>query len=166
MNYFLRNHFVLAATLLAALCLAVVSVVVIYIFPPSGNPDDESSTAKVFIRGATFDVEVVKTPEGRKQGLSGREYLPELNGMLFIFEKPGSYSFWMKDMRFPIDILWLRDKRIVHLEKNVLPPAPETLDSEPKVYDPRTEVDMVLEVNAGMSDRAGISIGDEVILKL
>ncbi len=101
-------------------------------------------------------VEVKKTPKERQKGLSGRKNLPENQGMLFVFEKPGYYAFWMKDMNFALDFIWIKDNKIVEITKNVKPEDYQP----PKTLIPQNEVDMVLEVNAGFVKKNNIKVGD------
>ena len=108
--------------------------------------------------GQLFSIEIADTPAKRIRGLSGRSSLPENRGMLFIFEIPGQYGFWMKGMFIPIDIIWIRGNRIIGLEKNILP------SSNLNYYSPEP-VDKVLEINAGLSDKLGLKAGDEIELK-
>lgn len=113
----------------------------------------------ISVAGTPLVVEVVRAPEERVQGLSGRPKLPR-DGMLFIFDRPGRYDFWMKDMKFPLDIIWVRDGRIVDIAPNIQ--APETKLQMLDVYHPRADADAVLEVTAGWSERAGLRIGSPV----
>ena len=69
-------------------------------------------------REVEFQVETVSTPEGRAKGLSERERICERCAMLFLFEKEGNYSFWMKGMRFDLDMIWIRSGRISGIKKN------------------------------------------------
>lgn len=113
--------------------------------------------ATIKIRDITFRVELADTPEKKIQGLSGKASLSENNGMLFLFEKADIYSFWMKDMRFPIDIIWIDENfKIVGIVKNINP------NSFPQTFQPQTPIQYVLEVNAGFSDRNNIVTGDQV----
>lgn len=100
----------------------------------------------------SFLSEIADTEAERAQGLSGRDRLCEECAMLFVFERPGRHGFWMPDMRFPIDIAWIRDRRIIHIERHVPP-------SFQGVLHPPTEATEVLETAAGALDT--ISIGDE-----
>lgn len=96
----------------------------------------------------TLQVEVVNTPQSIEQGLSGRETL-ETDGMLFVFPQAQPRAFWMKDMRFAIDILWIRDGKIVGRVDNAQPPALGTPLSELVRYVSPEPVDMVLETLPG-----------------
>lgn len=86
--------------------------------------------------------EVSDTRSEQIKGLSGRASIGKMEGMLFVFEELGRHGIWMKDMNFPIDILWLdEDKKIIHIEENVSP------DTYPTVFRPDGEALYVLEVN-------------------
>src|SRR3989338_4036642 len=103
--------------------------------------------------------DVADTDAKRAQGLSGRESMAENYGILFVFEEPAQYSFWMKDMKFPLDFLWIRDGKIIEITQNVPPPA---LGEQPQTIAPRVPIDMVLEVNAGWAQAHNISQGMDI----
>jgi uncharacterized membrane protein (UPF0127 family) len=115
----------------------------------------------VKIGGVNIPVELADTEEKRRQGLSGKTSLPENDGMLFIFDPKSNPNFWMKNMNFPIDIIWISDKKVVRIDKNA-EPEPNTPDEKLKLYYSPGEIDHVLEVNAGFSDKNGLMIGDNV----
>lgn len=97
---------------------------------------------------------VAKTPESREHGLSGYPALEPDQGMLFIFPVVSTYSFWMKDMNFPIDIIWITsDLKIVEISENVTP------ESYPKTFSPSGPVQFVLEVGAGEAEKHGFEPG-------
>jgi uncharacterized membrane protein (UPF0127 family) len=108
-------------------------------------------------------VEIVRTEADRARGLGGRPGLAPEHGMLFLFEAPGRPAIWMKDMRFSIDILWIRRGRVVDIKRAAPVPAPGV---PLEIYTPRAEADLVLEVPAGFSDAKGIRIGDTVEVQL
>ncbi|KKP68261.1 MAG: hypothetical protein UR66_C0002G0085 [Candidatus Moranbacteria bacterium GW2011_GWE1_35_17] len=102
-----------------------------------------------------FAIETVSDEEQRKKGLSGRESLGPNCGMLFLFEREGSYSFWMKDMRFPIDIVWIKNDEIVDINQNI--------DYNSKsIYSSREKINKVLELNSGDVSSCEIKIGDKL----
>jgi uncharacterized membrane protein (UPF0127 family) len=110
-------------------------------------------------------VYIANTDTTRQKGLGGIDSLPESEGMLFVFDsKNTSQVFWMKDMRFALDIIWIKDNRVIQIDKKVPAPQPNTPDSALRLYTPNTPIDYVLEVNAGYSDSHGIKIGDSVNL--
>ncbi|MGB6881980.1 MAG: DUF192 domain-containing protein, partial [Microgenomates group bacterium] len=109
----------------------------------------------------------VKTEIQRRQGLSGKENLPEGEGMLFIFESKNIQPpFWMKDMKFAIDIIWIDDDKIVQIDKDIQPPEPGASDNKLVLYTPNQPIDYVLEVNAGFSEENKIKVGDSVNLSV
>lgn len=107
---------------------------------------------KVSIKAELADTNIKRT-----KGLSNKEKLAENQGMLFVFEKPGFYSFWMKEMKFPIDILWIdSEQKVIDLTENL---SPETF---PQIFQPLKPVQYVLEVNAGFIKKYNIKIGDKI----
>ena len=118
----------------------------------------EADISKVVIGTSEFKVEIANTPLLRSQGLSGRDFLDPSEGMLFIFESPGKHGFWMKDMKIPIDIIWIQGDRIVGYVKNA-PIEPNKSMFNLTTYRPPVEVDKVLEINGGLVDQYGIGIG-------
>jgi hypothetical protein len=122
-----------------------------------------TSTSNVLtIRSATVKVEIASTPEQRVKGLSGRTSLAENAGLLFLFEKSNSPTFWMKDMRFPIDIIWIRDGAVVDIDANV--PAPQPGENPAARTSPEP-VDAVLELPAGAAAEQKIHVGDPVMVQ-
>lgn len=116
----------------------------------------------VNLGGAVIKVEVVDTPEGLSLGLSGRDSLPEGEGMLFVFPDSAEHFFWMKDMKFSIDIIWIsEDGQVVYVKENATP------ESFPAVFRPERNAKYVLEVNAGFAKKNKITVdsGVEFVLK-
>ncbi len=107
-------------------------------------------------------VEVVDTDNARKLGLSYRPSLENNRGMLFDFTNTTDKrpSFWMKDMRFSIDIIWINNGTVVGIEKNA--PVPTETTQLP-TYTPPTNISHVLEVPSGWSDKNNIRIGNAVV---
>lgn len=97
------------------------------------------------------------TQEARIQGLSGKKSLKEDEGMLFIFDNPLLVGFWMKDMHFAIDIIWIDENlEIIGIERQV---EPETY---PTSFYPTERIKYVLEVVGGFSDTRNIEVGDSI----
>ncbi len=117
---------------------------------------------RVEINGALIVAEVAADADARRLGLSGKENLAISSGMLFVFEHSDYYGIWMKGMKFPIDIIWIKNNQVVDLEENVLPSAAGTADNLLPVYRPEALADLVLETKAGFAKRNYIRIGDEV----
>lgn len=115
---------------------------------------------KVILNGHTFYVEVAVTPADKEKGLGARNSIAPDHGMLFIYQNKDRYGYWMKGMRFPLDYIWLDGNRIVDLTPDV--PAPATPTEAPVELAPKSPVDKVLEVNAGVIAQTGIKVGDIV----
>jgi len=115
--------------------------------------------AKVIINGYTFNVEMAVTEFEKQKGLGGRDSLPANSGMLFIYQNKDRYGFWMKDMRFGLDYIWIEDNTVVDLSQHI--PAPN-VGERPVELVPRVPVNKVLEVNTGTIASYGIRIGDPV----
>lgn len=112
------------------------------------------------IAGQEVKVDLAITAGEQEMGLSGRENLLENTGMLFVFEKEGIYPFWMKDMNFPIDMIWINGgMRVVYIQENATP------ESYPEIFDPKTNAKYVLEVPAGFSKNNNLKVGDKVLLR-
>ena len=111
----------------------------------------------VRIGGIGIRVDVADDNVERAQGLSGRLALAENEGMFFVFDTPGTYGFWMKEMLFAIDIVWINEsKQIVGIEREV---RPETF---PTVFYPNEAVKYVLELPVGNSQKFGIDTDSQL----
>ena len=113
--------------------------------------------------GKILQVEVMVKDEDRQMGLMFRPSLPDDHGMLFLFGELGFHGIWMKNCKFPIDILWLDEGRhVVHVEENVPPckadPCP--------VYNPLRKAAYVVELNAGQARREKAAVGSSVSFQL
>lgn len=114
------------------------------------------------INGHKFKVEVADSQSERNKGLSGREKLASDEGMLFVFDRVDKYPFWMKGLNFPLDFIWISGDKVVDILPNISPPSPGQPDESLIIYQPRVEIDKVLEINGGTAEKLGIKIGDSV----
>ncbi len=115
--------------------------------------------SRVCIGKACVGVEIADSDALRAQGLMFRDRLAGNRGMLFIFEHESLHSFWMKNTRIPLDMIWIgADKRVVSVKENVPPCVSGTCET----YSPEAKALYVLEVNAGWAARNGIRVGDPV----
>ena len=131
--------------------------------PPSPTPSDATPT--VTIGGASFTVDLADTPEKRFQGLSGREILEEGTGMLFVFQEERQHTFWMKDMRFPLDMIWITAEcTIADIITDVPNPPPDQKNGALPTYSPSAPGTFVLELNAGVAAASGLQTGDQMTL--
>lgn len=132
---------------------------------PTPSPNVESQQKTATIRNTEIKLEIANTEALRQKGLGGRDILDYDTGMLFVFDsKPVNASFWMKDMLIPIDIIWIKDEKIIGIDKNVPFYPPNTPDNQLKTYGPESPIDYVLEVNSGFSDKNNFMVGDVVAL--
>ena len=109
--------------------------------------------------GKEIFVEVADTVEKRSLGLGKRSGLENGWGMLFVFEKRKQHGFWMKDMQFPLDIIWLENHRIVHILRNV---QPAKSGDFPPVMTPPVAGNFVLEIDAGRADELKLQVGQRL----
>jgi uncharacterized membrane protein (UPF0127 family) len=124
----------------------------------------DNEIGKVEIAGKIIKVEIADTAELQERGLSGRENLKNDEGMLFIFSKSSRNYFWMKEMNFPIDIVWLVPSeagidetfKVIYIKENVLP------SSYPESFGPNVDSKYVLEVNSGFSEKNNLKVGEIV----
>jgi uncharacterized membrane protein (UPF0127 family) len=114
----------------------------------------------------TFSVEVVSDAAAETLGLSYRDSLPSESGMYFDFrsEPPQQRSFWMRGMRFPLDLVWIRDGQVVGVTENVPTPRPNVSDDDLPRFTSPTTVDAVLEINSGVALSNGVSAEAKVFL--
>jgi len=116
--------------------------------------------------GKVLQTEVMIKDEDRAMGLMFRPSLPLDHGMLFLFERPDFHGIWMKNCKFPIDILWLdAEHKIVHLAEKV-PPCTAKVDANCEVYYPIARASYVVELNAGQARREKALVGSTVTFKL
>jgi uncharacterized membrane protein (UPF0127 family) len=132
----------------------------------SEKQDDSSITQKsnniirsIKINNQIFLVELAQSEKERAKGLGGHRKLNHNEGMLFIFPEATHHNFWMKDMQFDIDILWILNDEIVYIEKNVAYKTPE------KIYQPKVQSDKVLELLAGITEKDNIQVGDKILFE-
>jgi uncharacterized protein len=118
--------------------------------------DQESNT--ITINNKKINIEIADSWPERVQGLSGRNNLCGDCGLMFVFDNKDIYSFWMKDMNFSIDIIWIDGEKIVYIVENASVPNSDNIPS----YIPTESADKVLEVGAGFVRVNNIKIGDMI----
>ena len=140
---------------ISSFVLAVVFFILLFVIPK-----EHRNIKAIQIMGQNIRVNLATTDAAREQGLSGRENLKEDEGMLFVFDYPDKYSFWMKDMNFPIDMIWIgENKEIIYIKKNARP------ESFPESYGPTADSKYVLEIVSGLSSKNNLKEGDKVEFK-
>ncbi len=121
---------------------------------------DNMEIIKICYSEHCFTVEVAKTQAQREMGLMFRESLDQDKAMLFVFDQPGIYSFWMKNCLIPLDIIWLDENyKIVVISPNN-PPCSKTGNCSS--INPNVSAKYVLEINAGLSNKINLKPGDHL----
>ncbi len=155
--------------LIAVLSLiATLMLVEQFVMPRLNQPNNEivanpqTPLVPLNVGTHTVQVEIRDDELERELGFSGRKTLGDNEGMLFVFEQAMQPTFWMKDMQFSLDVLWIREGKVVEIEENV----PHPTETEPVIATmiPQNPIDMVLEVPSGWVSRTGVKVGDEVEL--
>ena len=117
----------------------------------------------LMVGAARFVAEVADDADERTLGLSFRDSLGADRGMWFVFDREGARSFWMREMRFSLDLIWVdAEWRVGDITHEAPPPAPGTPSSDLPTYSPATPAQYVLEINGGLARRLQIEIGDVV----
>ena len=117
----------------------------------------QASGPWVEVKGQRFYVEIAADDQSRAMGLMFRDELPDDRGMLFLFRREAPRSFWMRNTRIPLDIIYLdQDLRVVSIAADVKPCRRDPCPSYPS----RGAAQFVLELNAGKASRLGLLPGD------
>lgn len=117
------------------------------------DPNEQTLPTHAVTYGHIWPIDIANTDALRSRGLGERDSYPDGRGMLFIFDNPFPYGFWMKGMRFPLDMVFLSHGKIVFIERGIQP------DDE-RIVIPPVPVDQVIEFNAGGAD--DLSVGDRI----
>jgi uncharacterized membrane protein (UPF0127 family) len=142
----LRNNQIKYTASLVLLLILIVFIIWLNIRP-----------SKLGFGNLSLDIETATNRAELIQGLSGRSNLEIDRGMLFVFNQSGYHCIWMKDMNFPIDILWLDEtQKVVDIKRDVSPA------SYPETFCPDKPARYVLEVNAGLSQKSGVDVGAQL----
>jgi len=138
------------------LCLIIVLFIILY-FRRSPTKYTTVKIGDVKIRAEIADTLIKRT-----KGLMFKKILPENEGMLFIFDNEGYHSFWMMNMSFPIDIIWInKEKKVVDISKNTQP-----CKLSCSTYKPKEKAIYVLEVKANFTEKHGVKIGSSLKFEL
>jgi uncharacterized membrane protein (UPF0127 family) len=122
---------------------------------PTPIPNPGLATTTINIGGVNLTAEIASTPDEQEQGLSGRASLASTSAMLFVFQTPAEVPFWMQEMNFSLDIIWLdAEKRVVTIWPDLSP------STYPETFAPSSPAMYVLEVNAGFAASHSLKVGD------
>jgi len=130
--------------------LVVLAVVLFLSFYDSGN--------SVCFDTVCFSISIADDSLSRAQGLMFVDYLDEGEGMLFVYESPGDYRFWMKNTLIPLDMIWIdEDFKVVYIAT-----ASPCVVEDCALYGSSAQAKYILEINSGLADTYGITVGDYV----
>lgn len=137
-------------------CIAISYSVFLYI---SSRVDTPTYSSVLNLPKGDISLLVADTEESRIRGLSGISSMKEDTALLFVFDRPGYYGIWMKDMLFSLDIIWLDENfEVIHIEKNVSP------DTYPKTFSAQKMSSFVIEANTGFCEKNDIFVGKKLLL--
>ncbi len=137
---------------------AIIALSTLLLTGCAGTGKDEAKPY-VEINGRKVEIELARTQAEQIKGLSGHKPLGKNQGMLFIFSELTPRSFWMKNMLFPIDIIWIKDNTVIKISPNLPPEG----DSPQKTYQSDEPANYVLEVPAGWAEKNKITAGANVV---
>ncbi|MCK4540362.1 DUF192 domain-containing protein [Candidatus Parcubacteria bacterium] len=141
---------------ISTIILLTLCFIVFLFYNEQRKEQDQSIAPAVQINDIIIPVELADTQKKHIQGLSDKKEL--IGGMLFLFDNKQVRNFWMKNMNFPIDIIWIGDGEIINISPDLQPEG----ENPKKIYSSIYPVNYVLEVNAGFCEKNNILIGDKV----
>ena len=126
----------------------------------------KKENTQVTVKDLAIKAKIADEPKEQQTGLADYSSLGLDEGMIFVFDQSKRHTFWMKDMDFAIDIIWIDEaKKIVDIAPNV-PPEPNKNEKELTRYKPKSDAKYVLEINAGISALHNLQISDQVSFEL
>ncbi len=130
---------------------------------PSTSTFSSFNLKTISVGTASVKVAVAKTEDEKRKGLSGVTSMASDQGMIFDYKDRGVRpAFWMKDMLFPLDFIWIKNGKVVDISINAPQPSLGTKDSDLKIYIPKETIDYVLEVNSEFAQKNNITVGTAV----
>ena len=143
-------------------CFTLVIMGMFLGYPPALGAADSELISIRTPSGVTILAEIADTPRKRAQGLMYRDHLKKDHGMLFFFSEPQAWTFWMKNTKIALDLIWLDDKkRVTHIERNV-PICTKSDDSCPQYRPNNADAVYVLEITGGTIDGYKIEKGTKL----
>jgi hypothetical protein len=149
-------------SLLGSLALVILAITVKAVWT---KYRDSKNINTIKVGDSTLQVDVADSPFRRMKGLSGLENLPEDEGLLMLFKEKDTPTIWPKNLKFPIDIVWIDDSTVVGVEKGATAESSLVLDGI-KLYIPEQPINRVLQINAGLADKLNIGPGRWIDINL
>lgn len=128
-----------------------------------GAQEIDNAVLSISIDGRDFNLLSATTPAAKAKGLGGRVLMPK-DGMIFFFDRPQQLIFWMKDMLFAIDIVWISGDKVIGFEQNAAPQSGVRDEDLKKYYSPHFG-DTVIELNAGDVKKFNIKVGSKITIR-
>lgn len=148
--------------LLTLSLLTIAGVTLLIVFAMTSEPSlNDGSKVTVRVDNQRVTATVAASGPTQNKGLAGTQPLTDKEGMLFVYPDAHVPTYYMKDVSYPIDIIWINGDTVTDVTANVAP-EPGVAEDQLKRYSPPGPVDKVLEVNAGFADRYGIQPGDPI----
>ncbi len=142
-----------------AIIFSFVIISILFFVKPWESQFVENKVEITFDNGLQIFVDIADIKPSRKRGLMYREKMESNEGMLFVFDTEDYYSFWMRNMKFPVDMIWIdMDNRVIHIEEDV----PVCVGEACEFYPPLKPAKYMLEINAGVASHGRIKIGDRI----
>lgn len=146
--------------------LIIIGVILLIFYKPHQAQSPENYRHTITVGTKTLYADIATSTQDMAKGLSDRLNMNKDQGMLFNFESEQTPTFWMKDMNFALDFLWINNGRVIAITPNA-PAAPKNSDgsfdnSHLPLYSPPSPVNEVLEVNSGWAEKNSIQVGDAV----
>lgn len=127
---------------------------------------NKAHQSEVLINDTKIKIEIADVQSERAKGLGGRKNLASDSGMLFIFERESTYSFWMKGLKFPLDFIWIKGDKVVDITENVPVPQKGITDEQLPTYQSKEPIDKLLEVNGGFVSTHNIKVGNNITIQI
>ncbi|MAH21483.1 MAG: hypothetical protein CMO12_01570 [Thaumarchaeota archaeon] len=138
-----------------SLVVAIVLITILFLLSKSFESTRITTESQIIINGKIITVEIADDPDERKRGLMFREFLPPDHGMIFVFDREDIYSFWMMNVEFSLDIIWIsNDGTVVHIERSV-----PTCSWNCPSYAPTAPAKYVLEIESGFAEDINLRKG-------
>ncbi len=156
----MRKYIIKVLLILTIIVFVVIGFVIVAIL--NNNKNSAGSSKAINVNNRIFKVDVAETDLEKTMGLMYRKTLPENEGMFFIFDRSGVYTFWMANTFVDMDILWIDENmQVAYIQKNAKS-CPDPTKTTCNIYNPKISAKYVLEINAGLSSKYGFKVGDRV----
>lgn len=157
LNFLKFNLRTIVSIIIGFVVVALILAVIVSLIRGTGAPF--KPTKEAVLGDQTFKIKIAESEQEKEIGLSQTERMPDDYGMIFTFKEDGFYPFWMRDMKFPIDIIFINDNKVVKIFSEVSPPKE---NEGLRLYVSDKPADTVLEINAGLSEKHNIKEGDSI----